>query len=260
LEIREFIGESNYARVYRGIFYGDTVAIKKFFDNSVEDRNILEEEFRKETSILSKARHTNILLIMGICVDQLAIVTEYMARGDLYCILHKKSDMLEWKLKMHLAIDIARGMNYLHSMNPPIVHHDLKSSNIFVDERWRAKVGDFGTTKIREHTFISSDLSNEGTAAWMAPECLRCEKFNEKADVYSFGVVLWELLTQQRPWRGLNPMQIVGKVGIKGDILPMPQHYPLDCPKKFINLVENCFKKPEDRPSFAQILQVFKSK
>ncbi|KAG0476354.1 hypothetical protein HPP92_013195 [Vanilla planifolia] len=96
----------------------------------------------------------------------------------------------------------AKGINYLHCLNPPIVHWDLKSPNLLVDKNWSVKVCDFGLSRLKANTFISSK-SVGGTAEWMAPEFLRGERTDEKSDVFSFGVVLWELLTMQQPWRGL---------------------------------------------------------
>ncbi|KAI3868561.1 hypothetical protein MKW92_021088, partial [Papaver armeniacum] len=100
----------------------------------------------------------------------------------------------------------ARGMNYLHCCNPPIVHRDLKSSNLLVDKNWNVKVGDFGLSKLKHQTFLST-LTGKGTPQWMAPEVLRNERSDEKSDVYSYGVVLWEIATQKIPWDNFNSMQ-----------------------------------------------------
>ncbi|KAK6127624.1 hypothetical protein DH2020_038641 [Rehmannia glutinosa] len=106
----------------------------------------------------------------------------------------------------------ARRMNYLHNCTPVIVHRDLKSPNLLVDKNWVVKVCDFGLSRMKHSTFLSS-RSTAGTAEWMAPEVLRNEPSNEKCDVYSFGVILWELCTLRQPWGGMNPMQVVGAVG-----------------------------------------------
>jgi serine/threonine protein kinase len=101
---------------------------------------------------------------------------------------------------------VARGMAYLHSRRPPILHLDLKSPNILVDAGWRAKIADFGLSLAKNRTYASTTAAM-GTPEWMAPEVLRCERYDERADVFSFGVVLWELLTAQQPWADHNPMQ-----------------------------------------------------
>jgi len=160
-------------------------------------------------------------------------------------------------VELQMAFDVARGMNYLHSMEPPLVHRDLKSRNVLIDERWRAKISDFGTTLTKTHTFI--DCKNEvGTPAWMAPECLQGQSFDEKADVYSFGVVLWELLVQEVPWTGKTPLQIVGYVGFNNGRLPLPDKPPAGCPREFVLMVGECWKVPAERPSFRWILEEFR--
>ena len=98
--------------------------------------------------------------------------------------------MLDERRRLSMAYDVAKGMNYLHKRNPPIVHRDLKSPNLLVDKKYTVKVCDFGLSRLKANTFLSSK-SAAGTPEWMAPEVLRDEPSNEKSDVYSFGVILW---------------------------------------------------------------------
>ncbi|CAK7335460.1 unnamed protein product [Dovyalis caffra] len=138
--------------------------------------------------------------------ERLAIVTEFLPRGSLFKTLHKNSQALDIRRRLKMALDVARGMNYLHHRNPPIVHGDLKSSNLLVDKNWTVKVGDFGLSKWKYATFLTAK-SGRGTPQWMAPEVLRNEPSNEKSDVFSFGVILWELMTLSIPWIKLNSLQ-----------------------------------------------------
>lgn len=153
-----------------------------------------------------------------------------------------------------MALDVAKGMNYLHSSHPTIVHRDLKSPNLLVDKNWVVKVSDFGMSRLKHHTFLSSK-STAGTPEWMAPEVLRNEPSNEKCDVYSFGVILWELATMRVPWSGLNPMQVVGAVGFQNRRLEIPK----DVDPQVASIISSCWDSdPSKRPSFSQLLSPLK--
>ncbi|MBA0580827.1 hypothetical protein Gorai_023028, partial [Gossypium raimondii] len=161
------------------------------------------KEFLSEVAIMKRLRHPNIVLFMGAVTHppNLSIVTEYLSRGSLYRLLRKPGvrEVLDERRRLSMAYDVAKGMNYLHRRNPPIVHRDLKSPNLLVDKKYTVKVCDFGLSRLKANTFLSSK-SAAGTPEWMAPEVLRDEPSNEKSDVYSFGVILWELATLQQPW------------------------------------------------------------
>ncbi|MED6121337.1 copper transport protein ctr1 [Stylosanthes scabra] len=142
-------------------------------------------------------------------------------------------------------------MNYLHHRNPPIVHRDLKSSNLLVDKNWTVKVGDFGLSRLKDATLLTSK-SGRGTPQWMAPEVLRNEPSNEKSDVYSFGVILWELMTQSIPWENLNSLQVVGVVGFMDRRLDLPEG--LD--PQVASVIRDCWQSdPEQRPSFQELIK-----
>uniref|UniRef100_A0A803QVH1 Protein kinase domain-containing protein n=1 Tax=Cannabis sativa TaxID=3483 RepID=A0A803QVH1_CANSA len=137
-----------------------------------------------------------------------------------------------------MAYDVAKGMNYLHQLQPPIVHRDLKSPNLLVDRNYTVKVCDFGLSRSKENTFLSSKTA-AGTPEWMAPEVLRADPSNEKSDVYSFGVILWELMTLQQPWSNLKQLEVVGEVGFKNKRLEIPRYvHP-----QVAALIEICWAK-----------------
>ncbi|EYU38986.1 hypothetical protein MIMGU_mgv1a0029381mg, partial [Erythranthe guttata] len=196
LQLKEEVGQGSFAVVYRGIWNGSDVAVKVYYGNQYTEQVLLD--YRKEIDIMRRLRHPNVLLFMGaVCTDEkLAIVTEYLTRGSLFKALHKNNQSLDIRRRLKMAIDVARGMNYLHHRNPPIVHRDLKSSNLLVDKSWTVKVGDFGLSKLKCATFLTAK-SGRGTPQWMAPEVLRNEPSTEKSDVFSYGVILWELMTQR---------------------------------------------------------------
>ncbi|KAK8578806.1 hypothetical protein V6N12_069150 [Hibiscus sabdariffa] len=214
--------DGSYAVVYRGIWNGSDVAVKVYFAGEYKESTLLD--YKKEIDIMRKLRHPNVLLFVGAVYsqEQLAIVTEFLPRGSLFKALHKNNQALDVKRRMRMALDVARGMNYLHHRNPPIVHRDLKSSNLLVDRNWNVKVGDFGLSRWKNGTFLTTK-SGRGTPQWMAPEVLRNEPSNEKSDVFSFGVILWELMTVSIPWNNLNSLQVVGVVGFMDRRLELPE-------------------------------------
>lgn len=214
------IAVGGFAEVFVGKYQGTVVAIKRLLNNDVATT----ERFIREIKLLARLRHPNLILFMGYCVaPELCIISEFMSRGSLYHVLReRKGDVLPLKLQRAIAVSVARGMLYLHTRDPPILHLDLKSPNILIDDRWRVKIADFGLSRVRSRTYVSS-AAGGGTPEWMAPEVLRCEPFDERADVYSFGVVLWELLTGEAPWESLNPMQVVGAVGWSRRALSPPE-------------------------------------
>jgi serine/threonine protein kinase len=153
-----------------------------------------------------------------------------------------------------MALDVVKGMNYLHRCSPPVVHRDLKSPNLLVDKNWTVKVGDFGLSRLKHNAFLSSK-SSAGTPEWMAPEVLRNELSDEKSDVYSFGVILWELSTLQQPWAGMNPIQVVGVVGFQHRRLPIPE----DVDPAIANIIQACWRMdPRQRPTFSEIMNELK--
>ncbi|GJS67767.1 PAS domain-containing protein tyrosine kinase family protein [Tanacetum coccineum] len=250
LIVGEQIGQGSCGTVHHALWYGSDVAIKVFTKQEYPDDVILS--FRKEVSLMKRLRHPNILLFMGAVTSpqHLCIVTEFLPRGTLFRLLQRNTAKLDWKRRVHMAMDIARGMNYLHHCQPPIIHRDLKSSNLLVDKNWTVKVGDFGLSRIKRQTYLSTKTGN-GTPQWMAPEILRNEQADEKSDVYSYGVVLWEITTGKIPWDNLNAMQIIGAVGFMNQQLEIPK----DVNPQWASLIESCWSsEPQSRPTFQEIL------
>ncbi|KAL6502023.1 hypothetical protein OROGR_027156 [Orobanche gracilis] len=221
LQIGERIGIGSYGEVYRGEWNGTEVAVKKFMKQDISGDAL--EQFKCEIEIMLRLRHPNVVLLMGAVMQppNMSILTEFLPRGSLYKLLHRPRTPIDEIRRIKMALDVAKGMNYLHSSHPVIVHRDLKTPNLLVDKNWVVKVGDFGMSRLQHNTFLSSK-SAAGTAEWMAPEVLRNEPSNEKSDVYSFGVILWELATLRVPWSELNSMQVVGAVGFQGRNLDIP--------------------------------------
>ncbi|KAL7085443.1 hypothetical protein ACP275_14G282200 [Erythranthe tilingii] len=256
LHIKERVGAGSFGTVHRAEWHGSDVAVKVLSLQDFHDDQL--KEFLREVAIMKRIRHPNVVLFMGAVTRRphLSIVTEYLPRGSLFRLIHRPAagETLDQRRRLRMALDVAKGINYLHRLSPPIVHWDLKSPNLLVDKNWTVKVCDFGLSRFKANTFISSK-SVAGTPEWMAPEFLRGEPSNEKSDVYSFGVIMWELVTMQQPWNGLSPAQVVGAVAFQSRRLTIPQGTsPL-----LVSLMESCWADdPAQRPSFAHIVDTLK--
>jgi len=257
LQLQEVLGEGTFAIVYSALWKGDLVAVKRI--KGVEEGNTsIVKDFTRETFLLSQMRHRNIVLLMAACRDPpyLCIVTELMEGGDLHALLHSE-ERIPWAERLRFGLDISRGVNYLHQLMPPVVHRDLKSHNILLDATGRAKICDMGLTRVREQTLIRTKNA-AGTPAYMSPECLRGEDFDEKSDAFSFGVILWELLTRQTPWEGKSALDVISRVGFNEESLPLPLVPPPGCPEEFLEIARQCISGNDfERPTFCTIVDTF---
>eukprot|EP00803_Ostreobium_quekettii_P004804 evm.model.scf_1329.5 EVM.evm.TU.scf_1329.5 scf_1329:31213-38564(-) len=255
LELEMRIGMGSFGEVYKGCWRGCDVAVKRILEQDQEFTEQLVKEFRREIAIMMRLRHPNVLLFMGAVTEppNLSIVTQFLPRGSLFRLLHKTNAKIDERLRLRMAIDVAKGMCYLHSFKPPIIHRDLKSPNLLVDKDWTVKVCDFGLSKVRANTL--APWSRAGTPEWMAPEVLRNEPSNESCDVYSYGVILYELITGKEPWEELSAMQVVGAVGFNGQQLELPP----DLDPTVRGIMDKCMAvNPSDRPTFEEILKMLK--
>jgi len=258
LQIGELIGSGTYGDVRRGSWNGLEVAIKVLRDQELSDDMV--EQFKSEVHVMSKLRHPNCVLLLGACVKSphLAIVTPNYRKGSLRRVLCKSPINIAWHRRVQMALDVALGMAYLHDKK--IVHRDLKSPNLMVEKNWAVRVGDFGQTKVKSHTQAKFSTM-QGTFAWMAPEVLRNEPYDEKADVFSFGVILWEIVKREDPWRTVSPYAVVGLVGFQGKRLEIPSVDEIDFPyyAEYRKLMEQCFdENPAKRPTFAEMVPILK--
>lgn len=245
-----------HSRLYHGIYNEKPVAVKVIRQpdgDENEDMALrLEKQFDREVAILSHLHHRNIVQLVAACrrPPVFCVITEYLSGGSLRSFLHKREPgSVSPKEFVSIALDIARGMEYLHSQG--VIHRDLKSENLLFTGDMCLKVVDFGIACEE----INCDYLNEdrGTYRWMAPEVINHKPHNRKADVYSFGIVLWEIITGRAPYEDITPVQAAFAVVHKNARPTFPEH----CLFAIQKLIEKCWvQNPEKRPEFWEIVSI----
>ncbi|KAL2481390.1 Protein kinase superfamily protein [Abeliophyllum distichum] len=227
-----------HSRIYSGVYEQRDAAIK-LISQPEEDGELaalLEKQFTSEVALLFRLRHPNIITFIAACKKPLVfcIITEYYPSGSLRKYLHQQEPYsLPLNLVLKLSLDIARGMKYLHAQG--ILHRDLKSENLLLNEDMCVKVADFGISCLESQ--CGSTKGFTGTYRWMAPEMIEEKQHTKKVDVYSFGIVIWELLTALIPFDKMTPEQAAFAV----------------CQK----LINRCWSSnPDKRPHFKEIVTI----
>lgn len=244
LEFFEKCGGGAFGSVYRARWRSQDkeVAVKKLL--SLGD----------EASVLSVLSHKHIIKFFGAVNSKpnFCLVTEYAAQGCLFDYLAKTKLNFDQILKW--STDIALAINYLHNEAPvKVIHRDLKSKNVVICSNLCIKICDFGTSRFHTNT---TKMSMVGTYPWMAPEVIQSLPVSEGCDTFSYAVILWELLTQEVPFKGLEGVQVAWLVVVNGERLTIPT----TCPAKFANLMKKCWlADPKKRPNFREVLTELKS-
>jgi hypothetical protein len=209
LEMSEQIGQGGFSVIKRGTWRCTDVAVKIIVDPVITEELIAE--VRNEVQMLSLLRHPKIVMLMGISskTTKLAIVFENMSKGCLFDLLHTGSSPMSLEQRLKIAADIAGIFAYLHKSG--VVHRDLKSYNILLDNDYNIKLCDFGLCKFKAD-LNRGTMQFSGTPSYMAPELFQKKSYDEKVDVFAFGTLLWELVAREVPYDGMEPVDIKEKV------------------------------------------------
>ncbi|KAL3141044.1 hypothetical protein ABBQ32_005555 [Trebouxia sp. C0010 RCD-2024] len=234
------LGTGAFGKVFKGVLDGvQTVAVKQLLEQNAYQ----QQKFVNEIAILRSCRNENIVCFLGVMMqpESMSLIMEYVPHGNLFKSIQQdsKGTLQWWDRGRHVALDIAKGLAYLHSRK--IIHLDLKSHNILLGRGGVAKIADVGLAKIMSNS--ATRASAAGTFDWAAPEQLVGEKCTEKADIYSLGVVLWELCTLDTPMlRQTRDIMV-----------------PEECPQEIANLIQQCkLVDPKQRPSAREVFEVLK--
>ncbi|RLN96781.1 hypothetical protein BBJ28_00007213 [Nothophytophthora sp. Chile5] len=283
LRVGRCISKGGFGLVYTGVYKHRRVAIKKIQREKCEKISQIRM-FVREITLMGSLKHPRIVEFIGVAWDSLrnlSAVTEYMERGDLRDVLHSfknqgnEANGFTWQgHKLTIALHIAEGLAYMHSLSPKVIHRDLKSKNVLLNNDYEAKLSDFGVSRERSVTeggavpdrFMTPGV---GTSFWIAPEVLLGKDYDERADIFSFGVVLSELDTDDYPYwnSGTVPAQndaeerrtqeqaILEKVAL-GSLRPT---FYNDCPPGVLALAASCLEgRPDNRPSASGVVLAIK--
>jgi serine/threonine protein kinase len=265
LDFGEVISRGSSCEVIKGKWRGCEVAIKQFHDEYKENQKELSK-FIKEMQTLAQVRHPNLILLMGICLDMphLCLITEFVPNMSLFAALHStsysenKAHKLTIQERFQIAIQVCKGLAYLHACDPPIVHRDLKPENCLLDFNLSVKIADFGLA--RPLTCFSSEEALTttciGTTRFMAPELFERERSTNigvEVDIWALGCVLIELFSGKRPWdyiSSANASCIFYEI-FKLKPIPIPENMP----SELRDLTSRCCQyQPHCRPSAAEVL------
>ncbi|XP_035542829.1 wall-associated receptor kinase 5-like, partial [Juglans regia] len=261
------IGEGGFGIVYKG-FLSDNrvVAIKK---SKLVDKSQIEQ-FVNEVLLLSQINHRNVVKLLGCCLETEVplLVYEFISQGTLFEHIHHKDRSLRisWEARLKIAAETAEALSYLHSAaSPPIIHRDVKSSNILLDDNYTAKVSDFGASRLIPLDQIEVFTLMQGTLGYLDPEYMQTSQLTEKSDVYSFGVILIEILTGEKALSFDRPeeerslaMHFLSAIKVDRLFEVLEQNLGTKRNEKQLkevaNLARRCIKlKGEDRPTMKEL-------
>ncbi|KAG6609222.1 TKL protein kinase [Phytophthora cinnamomi] len=252
LAIQKLVGTGSSCQVYKGTWRGAEVAVKSF---TGIDRSAVEREFANEVEMMQHlGSHPSLVLLFAVCANPLSIVLEYLP-FSLFELINGVPDKTRrippfptsWTKRVHMMLDIARGLQFLHSFG--MIHRDLKSLNLLMTAEGRVKLADFGISRVNDQSDLMTGCC--GTFQWMAPEVLTSQKYSLSADVYSFGVIVWEICEGSAPFKDLAPAQIpIAVVQERRRPIISPT-----TPAPLRDLIQRCWQhEPTLRPTAAEVV------
>ena len=253
VECGEMLGAGAFGAVFCGTWRRYQVAVKQLHCTFLTPES--EAEFRNEMALMSELRHAHIVKFLGAVHEpgKLCLLCE-LCRVSLFDVIHDDEHHIEIDEALVVMAQVSLGLYYLHHCDPIVLHLDLKSGNVLLDEHGTAKVTDFGLSVLKQETAVVT--SSQGSPQWTAPELLRGAPPDERADVYSFGVLLYEIVSGRIPYDNLDSNQVV--MGVICQMLPRPaleleEEEPW--PQGVMELMRWCWSEaPADRPTFDQVL------
>jgi hypothetical protein len=259
----QVIGEGASGLVYSGLYNETPVAIKEAVSSS---HCSFPTEFRKEVEILTKLRHPNLVLFMGICTtSSYQLVTELCSGGSIHSFIHDQNRRFTPSQMLRACTDTVAGLVYLHSNDPQIIHMDLKSRNLLLQfppaNFLRVKIADFGIARVAS----SPQQAFGGTWWWMSPESLFGEEISDKSDMYSFGMCMYEMLSGMMPYQNfpseLPPVTVAIKIsqGSRPDVDLIPPEISSSL-APLVELMQRCWDNDiSNRPSAREALKLLQS-
>ncbi|EEF44886.1 protein kinase atmrk1, putative [Ricinus communis] len=277
LIIKGVIARGTFGTVHRGIYDGQDVAVKLLDwgeEGHRSDAEIasLRAAFTQEVAVWHKLDHPNVTKFIGATMGSsdlhiqtenghigmpsniCCVVVEYCPGGALKSYLIKnRRRKLAFKVVIQLALDLARGLSYLHSQK--IVHRDVKTENMLLDKTRTVKIADFGVARMEASN--PNDMTGEtGTLGYMAPEVLNGNPYNRKCDVYSFGICLWEIYCCDMPYPDLSFSEVTSAV-VRQNLRP---DIPRCCPSSLANVMKRCWDaNPDKRPEMDEVVSMLEA-
>ncbi|XP_031278147.1 serine/threonine-protein kinase STY13-like [Pistacia vera] len=281
LEIRNAIAHGTYGTVFRGVYDNQDVAVKllDWGEDGIAttaETAALRASFRQEVAVWQKLNHSNVTRFVGASMGTsnlkipaenpssdgnptvppraCCVIVEYLPGGTLkQYLIRNRRKKLAFKVVIQLALDLSRGLSYLHSKK--IVHRDVKTENMLLDAHRNLKIADFGVARVEAQN--PRDMTGEtGTLGYMAPEVLQGKPYNRRCDVYSFGICLWEIYCCDMPYPDLSFADVSSAV-VRQNLRP---DIPRCCPNSLVNVMRKCWDgNPERRPEMDEVVRMLEA-